>query len=166
MACCNVFFYMQGAWYVAKYEAVVRANSIYSSPVQQSDHSIHRVGPRMEKLDNVSIQNWLIDYYLRSSVAISIHVTIMVHDQAFRILAWSPEPSPNREDSPVRHMGMRWAGGFEQWKSYQFSVYTKIMRGCTMFVVNSSTKAIFPFPNRHLIIQFVTDRIFMSSAKQ
>ena len=76
MACCNVFFYMQGAWYVAKYEAVVRANSIYSSPVQQSDHSIRRVGPRMEKLDNVSIQNWLIDYYLTSSVAISIHVTL------------------------------------------------------------------------------------------
>ena len=51
------FAYMQGAWYFAKYEAVVRANSVYSSPAQQSDHSIRRVGLRMEKLDNASIQD-------------------------------------------------------------------------------------------------------------
>jgi len=50
---------MQGALYFAKYEAVVRANSLYSSPVQQSDHSIRRVGPRMEKLDNTSIQRFI-----------------------------------------------------------------------------------------------------------
>ena len=114
MACCNVFFYMQGAWYVAKYEAVVRANSIYSSPVQQSDHSIRRVGPRMEKLDNVSIQNWLIDYYLTSSVAISIHVTLYGPRSGIPYFSTNPPPI---ERSPL---SATWGcaeqiWGFEPW---------------------------------------------------
>ena len=114
MACCNFFAYMQGTWYFAKYEAVVRANSVYSSSVQQSEHSIRRVGLRMEKLDNASIQDWLIDYFLTSSVAISKHVIHYGPRSGIPYFSMNPPPI---ERSPL---SATWGcaeqiWGFEQW---------------------------------------------------